>query len=667
MQVEPIIKARFNKFRDSLELNNIADGLAFERFVNYSILSVHQPDAFNADSELLECVCVGGESDMGIDGIAIKLNGIIVRSKTDIDDILKRYKRAVVEFIFIQSKFKAHFNKGELNNFVDGVRDFLSDTHHFPMNEKVKFFVELKEYLLSDNIVIMWEKNPLVRCYYVAMGRWRNAPDLVGVYEHFKNDISSLNAFDETETHFVDSESLKSICDSIESTFQETINTRHVMPLTEVNGVSNSCIALCYADEYLKLLKTDEDIIRKSLFDDNVRDYQGENIVNSEIEDTIQDQPAKFILLNNGITVVCDEFIQNNTKLTIKNPQVVNGCQTSHVIFYANEKGLDVSKVPLTVKFISTDNIDISNEIVRGTNRQNIVLDEAFEATKKFHKDLEQFFNAISPDYEKIYYERRSKQYNHNPTVKQTQKINLRVLTQYFIGMFLDLPHVSHRHESILLRDYQNKIYQEQQSFLPYFTVALSFYYLEKFFREESLTRNIASFKAHLLMMFRESISGFRPKLNSEKSTDEHSQRILDFTKDKENLLKRFSDLVDIFNSCRNIWVNELHRGIDGMKDVPSFTDLLLKETRKAFPVNSPKVVLETHKPRHTGKVVKASIDRNGQRYGFIFRKPENIFFHSSQNKQLNFIDLTGRLVSYKITEDSKTGKSTAIDIEIED
>ena len=59
MQVEPIIKARFNKFKDAYELNDLQDGVAFERFVNHSIYTAHQPDAFSADQELLDNVCVG--------------------------------------------------------------------------------------------------------------------------------------------------------------------------------------------------------------------------------------------------------------------------------------------------------------------------------------------------------------------------------------------------------------------------------------------------------------------------------------------------------------------------------------------------------------------------------------------------------------------------------
>jgi len=665
MNVEPMINARFKKFRESHELASVPDGEAFEKFVNHAILTVHQPDAFTADSELLDFVCVGGEADMGIDGIGIKVNGILVKTTQEIDDLLTKLKRANVEFIFIQSKYKPHFNKGELNNFVDGVRDFLSEEHHFPMNDNVKQVLELKEYLLNDDIVIMWDKNPQVIIYYVAMGKWRNAPDLVGLSTYFTTDLSKLNTFDEAQIHFVDSESLKGICDSIENTFTETINSRQVMPLSDVETVSNSCVALVYADEFLKLLMTPEGVIRKSLFDSNVRDFQGENTVNNEIEETITFDPTKFILLNNGITIVCDEFKQNNTRLTIVNPQIVNGCQTSHVIYNTFKKGIDISNVPVTIKIISTLNLDLSNEIVRGNNRQNIVLEEAFETTKKFHKELEEFFNCISVDYERLYYERRSKQYAHNPTIKQTEKINLRILTQYFLGMFLNKPHVAHRHESILLREFPNDLFQEYHSKLPYFTCALAFYNLERIFRQRLLKNSTAPFKAHLLMMFRESVAGFQPNMFNEKASDEHSKKVLLFLKDQEKTIERFKEIQEIFDNCRVFWEVNLKRDKFRMKDIGDFTDLLLQETRKKYKIIREDINRD-QSYLYKGKVVKVSIDRYGKYFGFISRQPDDIFFHSKQNRDLNFTDLKGKIVTYKVSQNIKDGNLYAVEVEID-
>ena len=661
MNVEPIIKARFKRFKDSYDLDEVQDGIAFERFVNHAILSAHQPDAFSADEELLDLVCVGGENDMGIDGVAIKLNGLLIRSVDDVSDIIEKFNRASVEFIFIQSKYKPKFETGEFSKFVNGVRDFLDEKQLQPMNDDLKVFLELKEYLFSENVMIMWENNPSVRLYYVAMGRWRDSQHHIAISERLKCDLAELNSYLDPEIHFIDSEGLKNICDSNDNTFTASIHTIDTMPLTPVNDVANSCIALCDANEFAKLIVTDDNIIRKSLFNDNVRDFQGLNGINNEIQETINNEPDKFALLNNGITVVCDDYMQSNRRITMKNPQIVNGCQTSHVLHQAYVKGVDVSTMPLNIKIIATKNFDIINQIVRGTNRQNIVYDEAFETTKKFHKDLEEFFDACSQDYMRLYYERRSKQYHHDPRIKQTQKINLRILTQSFVSMFMDKPHVAHRHESRLLRNFSNSIFLDHHSRLPYFTAALTFYLLESHFREgRSDKKTYYTYRSHILTILRELIGGKSPNLNSEKETDKYCKNILDKLNNKENCEKMIIKSLEYFDYCKDYWVNVLGKSTHGIKDNEGFTTLILEEARKNNRVSNCKSV-----ERFRGKVIKIIVDKYGKYCGFIERNPNNIFFHSRQNENLDFVSLEGKLVDYEIDINKRNNLLIAISVRL--
>lgn len=661
MQVEPIINARFKQFKLKNELETISDSVAFEKFVNYTIFTLHQPDAFTVDSELLDFVSVGGSADMGIDGLSIKVNDILIKSKNDIDDIIKfnSKKRINVEFIFVQSKYKTHYDKGELNNFVDGVRDFLSDTHNFPMNDAVKLHLELKEYLLSDDLSIMWETNPKVLLYYVTMGRWKEPEDLIGVKKQFTKDIELLNIYDQSKLYFVDSELLKEYYDSIQNTYNTTIDTRHIMPLTDVIGVTNSCLSIVYGSELLKLISNDG-IIRKSLFNDNVRDFQGSNPVNNEIHNTIKNNPEKFIILNNGITIVCDEFKQNNTKISIFNPQIVNGCQTSHILYEADKLGLDISNVPISIRFISTTDEEIVNDIVRGNNRQNIVLEEAFETTKKFHKDLEEFFIAYTQEYDTIYYERRSKQYQNNPTIKQTEKINLRVLTQYFVGMFLNKPHNSHRHESILLKEHSDDIFQDFHSKLPYFVTAYTFIKFEKFLRENNVERYIKTYKPHILMMFRQSVSGYVPSFNKENIIDNHSKLILEILSNPDKTKAKFIEVIELFKSAIYKWENELSKSRRGTKDVEAFTLHLLNEVNNNYKIETRKE-LKIQNNLFTGVVLSSIKDKFGEFCGFVSKEPDNVFFHSNDNRHIDFNTIKGKRVLFEIEPDTKGKKEKAI------
>lgn len=659
MKLEPIINAKFKKFRETNELLGVADGKAFEQFVNHTIFISHQPGAFNGDNELFEKVNIGGTEDMGIDGIGIKINGLLIRDIKEARDLVKKFPKVNIEFIFIQSKYKSNFDKGEFNNFTDGVREFLSEDQIQPVSEEIRNLIKIKDFLISEDSVYKWEDNPSVRLYYVVMGKWGNSRHHLALADILIKDIENLNTYKSPNIHFVDIDAFKSILDSNENNFEAVLNSIETMPLTSVEGVDNSCLLLCYASELKKLITSTEGIIRKSLFDDNVRDFQGDNNINNEIRQTIIDEPEKFALLNNGITIVCSKYKPSNRQITISNPQIVNGCQTSHVVFSC----IDASKVPLIIKVISTTDIEITNQIVRGTNRQNIVLDEAFEATKKFHKDLEEFINALSPDYERFYYERRSKQYNHNPSINQFQKLNLRIIVHSFVSMFLNYPHLSNGHESQLLKMFSNILFKDYQSKLPYFTSALSFYKLEKLFRLGKLKKEgYWNFKYHLLMIFRELIAGPPPNLNSENQVDEHCHLVLKVLKNDNEAIKFFNKAISLFNEQRNKWASELRRSPDGIKDIKDFTDLLITEIRKNTGLTIDLVEDENYV--YKGKIVKIIKDRFGKYCGFIERNPNNIFFHSSSTKGMNFFDAEGKLVTYKISTNPKNSKLVAIDMD---
>lgn len=663
MNVEPIIGSKLKRFRQQMHLEHVPDGIAFEQFVNYHIFIGHQPEAFNGDSELFETVNVGGTQDMGIDGIGIKLNGLLIRNLDEAKDLCKKFPRLEIEFIFIQSKYKSNFDKGEFNNFSTGVREFLSERQKQPVSDQIKELIKIKKFLLGEEVVYKWQDNPIVRLYYVVMGTWRESPHQLALAEQLKEDIDSLLSFQTPIIHFIDRTGFKQILDSNENLYEVVINAIETMPLTSVKGVENSCVLLCYANELKKIITTSDGLIRKSLFEDNVRDYQGDNNINSEIRKTIDADPQKFALLNNGITIVCEKYTPSNRQITLKNPQIVNGCQTSHAIFHTGQKSNTLEKVPIIIKVISTQNNEITNQIVRGTNRQNIVLDEAFEATKEFHKDLEEFINALSPQYERFYYERRSKQYDHNPSINHFEKLGLRLLLQSFVGMFINEPHMSHRHESKLLEYYSNLVFQDYQSKLPYFTAGLAFYKLEKLFRKNLLNKkSLYPFRSHLLMIFRELVAGNRPNINSEKTIDEHCQLLLQVLKNDALTLEKFKNASELFEETRHFWINDLKKGQFRIKDVKEFTEVLLTKIRKSQTKTTD--LVEDEEFRYKGRIVKIIKDKFGSHCGFIERQPKDIFFHSSSAKGINLFGCEGELVSYQVSTNPKNGQLIAINVE---
>ena len=79
------------------------------------------------------------------------------------------------------------------------------------------------------------------------------------------------------------------------------------------------------------------------LYEKNVRKFLGnKRKVNKGIEQTLEQHPERFGLYNNGITIVAEEVEKSGSGgVTLKNPFVVNGCQTTRSIWSVLQRRLN--------------------------------------------------------------------------------------------------------------------------------------------------------------------------------------------------------------------------------------------------------------------------------------------------------------------------------------
>lgn len=659
MTIEPILKAKMEKYQEDYLLDGFNEDEVFERYVNSNVLSQMQPGVFATDYELLDSICVGGGNDLGIDGIAILVNGRFVKSKEDVDDILYGSRKGEIEVIFIQSKNKSKFDFGEYTKFTNGVEGFLQERIMFPANDKVQVWHEVYNYIMSKDIIIKWSKNPIVRFYYVVAGTWEQSPHIMKQSEMVRQRLLEKRCFDSIEFSILDSKSLLEIVNSNENNYKVVIDFIDSMPLPEVEQVDNSSVILCNASVIVELLSTSDGLLRRGLFEDNVRDYQGETVINSEIRETLQKNAQRFVLLNNGITIVCDEVQEGNRKISITNPQIVNGCQTCNVLFQCKREGIDIDKAYVIVKVIGSADHEIVNNIVKGTNRQNIVYEQAFEITKEFHKLLENFFGVMEVgNFEKIFYERRSKQFDNDPLIKPYQRVSFRILIQSFVSIFLYKVEEGHRHEAKLLHDYGNKIFVENQSFYPYYTAAYIYTHIERLFRKGALDKRLYTYKYHIMLLVKELQMGKSPNINQKKEIERYCKELLKKLDTTEKLLKCAGNACEKFNIIKEKWVS--HKGEAfkyAIKDRPEFTEFLLFELRE-----NDKTEIECGDTALRGKVLNVSTDRHGKYFGFIKKAPLNIFFHEDRNPEIS-LEYENQDVMYEVVNEN--GKEIAINISL--
>lgn len=150
--------------------------------------------------------------------------------------------------------------------------------------------------------------------------------------------------------------------------------------------------------------------------------------------------------------------------------QIVNGCQSSHVLYEAKDNLNENTHI--IVKIIETTDYELAAKVVKATNRQTEVKDEVFESLSQFHKNLEEFYKSKKIS-NPIYYERRSKQYDGDSSVKASQVVKLAAQINAFVAGQLGQPQSTHRYYGELLESNRSKMFNNGERFEPYYISAL--------------------------------------------------------------------------------------------------------------------------------------------------------------------------------------------------
>lgn len=663
MNYLPTLNLKIKQFKNNYNLSNLNDSELFERFVNRALLELHQSASTTKRPNVLNFASTGGGNDMGIDGLFILINNIVVTSVEEIQSLVDGNAKIDIDFVFIQSKNQDKYDCGELGKYLDGVLDFLSETHNEPRNEKINDILILKDYLFSDDIMLNWSKSPRVECYYVVAGDIREDDHFNGKIKNFKESVEKLNNYSDITIKCLGAKELLNICNDIENSIKVVLNTLGSIEFDEAEGVDNSLMILCRANEFLHILMNEDGLMRRSFFDDNIRDYQGKTTINEEIMKTLINQPSSFLLRNNGLTIVCSSINTGNRKITLENPQIVNGCQTSNVLYLAKKNNVDLSEVTLAVKVIATKDSNVVNTIVKGTNSQNVLPPSSFETIKEFHKEFEEFVISVQSDInnqnDKIFYERRSNQYYYDRSIRASRVFSLDTLTKSFISIFLRSPHDIVHYITNILEKYRNQIFCIGHSFYPYYLSVLMLLNFERYMQDDLIDNTYDKFKYQILYVVGYIMSGnIDLNINShkaEKTAKEMIQICLDYNKFLEYCKKSIS----IFETCKSKWIDSYGiRYERAIKDNKNFTKFLI-----AFVHNDDLDKIEfdeEDEQLYYGVVVHEKEDKTGLSYGFISADPDNIFFHQNDNPGIDFSNIIYKKVVYSIFFDAKNGKRKA-------
>lgn len=440
-----ILSGMLDEFRNKHSLQGEKDDSLFEKFSNYCILKNDHYDSFD-----FEKVSTG--QCVGVDGLAVSINGILV---DDIDEATSLTQSQFdAKFIFVQTKTSASFDMGDYLKFINTIKTFFGANEQAVPNELIVRF-RIKNRIFAQ--AAKMRSLPDISAHYIYAGDYQLSD--TKLESQIKNEDSWFQQqkylCSSFTSRIVDGKAISKAYRETQNDILQRIPFQRHLALPPINGAQSAYLGVMACNDFIRMIEKENGELNKGLFVDNVRDFLGEKApVNEEIAHTISDQLErdKFAILNNGVTIVAKRVVPSGDFFEIAQFQVVNGCQTSNVL-YKNRSSLS-DNMYLTVKLIETSDIDLSGRIIATTNSQSEITKEAFATIKPYHRILEDYFNAMRLKGYSYYYERRPHQFDDASGVTQQEIVSAPLLIKSFVSLALEEPHKVHYYYGSLLREY---------------------------------------------------------------------------------------------------------------------------------------------------------------------------------------------------------------------
>lgn len=213
------------------------------------------------------------------------------------------------------------------------------------------------------------------------------------------------------------------------------------------------------------------DILAKEKIDygvlfDNVRGFVQKSKYNEAIAKSLKEEPSKFFMYNNGMTIVSKsikaEQVNANKKvrISIDDFQVLNGGQTLRTLHNFNaldEKNITdyLSKSEILVRIFNASNSDSVNKIAEYTNSQNSISNVDLKSLSTLQIQLEQLL-----DEHHIIYARKNGDTGMNDEKNYNYKISMEQFGQILFAIQGN-PEKSSNQKQHIFGKYYDEIFSE--------------------------------------------------------------------------------------------------------------------------------------------------------------------------------------------------------------
>lgn len=272
---------------------------------------------------------VDGANDGGLDSIHIFVNGYCVRDDTDLSAL---GRNAQLDLVLLQIKNTRGFSESAVEKMIVHLPELLEferDEAALARRFNGRVIEITRRFLTAYRALEMPSLS--IYCGFASLKADEVHPNVVEKGERLNRILTECFGGCTPAAHFL-------VAAQVADMARERVPTSRELALAE-NPISTDTaggyIGVVRLDEYQRFITDPSGRLDASLFEANVRDYEGETGVNRSIQSTLEheDKDVDFWWLNNGVTIVADMVQPASKLLKLESPQVVNGLQTSHEIF----------------------------------------------------------------------------------------------------------------------------------------------------------------------------------------------------------------------------------------------------------------------------------------------------------------------------------------------
>lgn len=358
---------------------------------------------FDLSDSQLKSGLIGGSKDGGVDALYMFVNGEIIDAESELDPKTPN----TVKLLIMQVKEGEGFSPpavDKLNFFSDDLLELARKKADYHQAYRPDLIAWMR--LFKDKYGIIIGENPpfSVDFYYIIKKEVEPNDDcktsakkvIEVVKKHFNNA--------QVEFHFVNASALWKQVEA------RPPRKKKLKWESQALSTPEGHIGLVRLADYFYFISESNGQLAERFFDSNVRGYWKSTSVNKRITSTLKAVVSpEFWLLNNGITILTENVgTAGHLEVEVTDPQIVNGLQTSREIYnhFSATPPSPSDNRRLLVRLITTTDTALRDSVIRSTNSQNVMPEEALRATDAIHRQIETLFHKYN-----LYYDRRQGYY----------------------------------------------------------------------------------------------------------------------------------------------------------------------------------------------------------------------------------------------------------------